>query len=149
MIHEADSTALIPSRSSRGTVAGVVVLLITLTAAILFALATGDGTPSFRRAVAFTAAVCGVGAVGGWVISRWPHRNPANAVAGSLAAVFLRLAVPLSTLAWLQTGGQAFRAAGGDRLVATFYLLLLATDIVLNIMMAKKNVGSRRATTAN
>jgi hypothetical protein len=114
-----------------------------LSAATLFALALGDGTSSFRRAVAITAVVCGAGSGVGWMISRLPCRNPATAVAASLAAVFLRLAIPLAALAWLQTEGHALREAGADRLLAGFYLLLLATDIVLNIMWSKKTAGCR------
>lgn len=145
----AQSTTPTLATDLRRTLIGAVVLLAMLSAATLFTLALGDGTSSFRRAVAFTAVVCGAGSGVGWMISRLPCRNPATAVAASLAAVFLRLAIPLAALAWLQTEGHALREAGADRLLAGFYLLLLATDIVLNIMWSKKTAGSRDITIAN
>jgi hypothetical protein len=128
---------------------GAGVLLGVLTAMVLVALATGDGSPSFHRAVAFTAAVCGAAALTGWLVSRWPCRSPANVVAASLAAVFIRLAAPLAALGWLQRGGETLRAAGADRLLVSFYLALLATDIVLNIAYREKRGGSRHATRPN
>lgn len=135
--------------SHSNTVRGGVVLLGILSVAVLVAIAAGDGTPSRHRAVAFTAMICGAAALTGWIVSRWPCRSPATAVAASLAAVLVRLALPLATLAWLQTGGQALRAAGAEQLLAGFYLALLASDIVLNITWRGKRVGSRDATRSN
>jgi hypothetical protein len=133
----------------RTTRRGAVVLLGVLTAVVTVALAAGDGSPSFHRAVAFTAAVCGGAALAGWFVSRWPCRSPATAVAASLAAVLVRLAAPLAALAWLQSGGEALRAAGADRLLVSFYLALLATDIVLNITWRQKLGGFRDAKRSN
>ncbi|MDA1041118.1 MAG: hypothetical protein O3A37_12640 [Planctomycetota bacterium] len=144
----AEPTAISAHRP-RAAVIGTSVLLAVLAAAVVIALATGDGTPSSRRAVAFTAAVCGVGAVTGWLISRWPCRNPATAVAAGLTAVCFRIATPLVALAWLQTGGQALRAAGANLLLVGFYLALLATDVVLNVLWAEKRAASRGATLPN
>lgn len=149
MSQEPEAFAPISVARTRSAVIGTVVLLAVLAGAVLVALAAGDGTPSSRRAVAFTAAVCGGGAVGAWLISRWPHRQPAIMVAAGLAAVFFRLAMPLAALAWLQTDGQALQAAGADKMVAGFYLALLATDIVLNILWAEKRAASRGTTLPN
>ena len=144
----ADPTAISVLRR-RAAVIGTIVLLAVLAAAVVIALAVSDGTPSSRRAVAFTAAVCGGGAVAGWLISRWPCRNPATTVAVGLTAVVFRLATPLVALAWLQTGGQALQSHGADRFLVGFYLALLATDIILNILWAEKRVTSRGATPPN
>lgn len=149
MSQQPEAFAPISVARTRSAVIGAIVLLAVLAGAVLVALAAGDGTPSSRRAVAFAAAVCGGGAVGGWLISRWPHRQPAIVVAAGLAAVFFRLAAPLVALAWLQTDGQALQAAGAERMVASFYLALLATDIVLNILWAEKRSDSRSATLPN
>ena len=149
MSHAAADPTAISAHRRRAAVIGTSVLLAVLAAAVGVALAAGDGTPSSCRAVAFTAAVCGGGAVGGWLISRFPCRNPATTVAAGLAAVFFRIATPLVALAWLQTGGQALRTAGADRFLVVFYLTLLATDIVLNILWAEKRVASRSATAPN
>jgi hypothetical protein len=149
MIHDPAATRQGGIASRRTTFSGAVVLLGILGVAVLITLSTGDGTPSLYRAVAFTATVCGAAALTGWLVSRWPCRSPATAVAASLAAVLVRLAVPLAALAWLQTGGVNLRAAGADRLLAVFYLALLASDIVLNIMCGEKHVGSRDATRPN
>lgn len=149
MSHAVAEPTAISGPRRRAAVIGTVVILAVLVTAVAIALAAGDGTPSSRRAVAFTAAVCGGGAVAGWLISRWPCRNPATMVTAGLTAVFFRIATPLVALAWLQTGGQALRAAGADRLLVGFYLALLATDIVLNILWAEKRVASRTATLPN
>lgn len=149
MSHEPAVPTPITVLRRRTMVLGSGILLVVLGVAVLLTLATGDGTPSFRRAVAFAAVVCGSGAIAGWLVSHWPCRDPVLAVAVSLMAVLFRLATPLVALAWLQTGGQTWRAAGADRLVAGFYLVLLATDIVLNILWGEKRVASRGATLPN
>lgn len=149
MNHGVGTTAQSTVVGRRGTALGVVVLLAVLSAATLLTLSTGDGTPSFRRAVAFTTAVCGVASIGGWLISRLPCRNPATSVAASLAAVLLRLTIPLAALAWLQTEGEALREAGADGFLVVFYLLLLAADILLNILLSRKAASSRGITIAN
>jgi hypothetical protein len=133
----------------QATVFGLIVLPAVLATAVVIALAAGDGTPSSRRAVAFAAAVCGGGAVAGWLISRWPCRTPATKVAAGLGAMVFRLAAPLVALAWLQTGGRALHASGADHLLVGFYLALLATDILLNILLAEKRTASRGATLPN
>jgi hypothetical protein len=149
MSHEPINVHRPATANGRTTLVGAVVLLGILLAAVLVALAVGDGTPSFHRAVAFTAAVCGGAALAGWIVSRWPCRSPATAVAAGLAAILVRLAAPLAALAWLQSGGETLRAAGADRLLVSFYLALLATDIVLNIACREKRGGSRHATRSN
>jgi hypothetical protein len=149
MTHEPINARPPTTALRRTTRRGAVVLLGVLTAAVLVALAAGDGSPSFHRAVAFTTAVCGGAALAGWIVSRWACRSPATAVAASLAAVLVRLAAPLAALGWLQSGGETLRVAGADRLLVSFYLALLATDIVLNIMWRQKPGGFRDAKRSN
>ena len=150
MSHQPPAIRPPAAANRRITLIGAVVLLGVLAAAVLVALAVGDRTPSFHSAVAFTATVCGAAALTGWLISRRPCRNSATAVAAGLAAVLVRLAVPLAALARLQTGGgEALRVAGAGPLLAGLYLSLLATDIVLNIIFRKKHLGSRDAMRSN
>jgi hypothetical protein len=149
MSHEPTNARLLAKAPRRTTRVGAGVLLGALLAVVLVALAAGDGSPSFHRAVAFTAAVCGGAALAGWIVSRWPCRSPATAVAAGLAAILVRVTAPLAALAWLQSGGETLRAAGADRLLVSFYLALLATDIVLNIACREKRGGSRHATRSN
>jgi hypothetical protein len=149
MTHEPINARPPTTALRRTTRIGAVVLLGVLTAMVLVALAAGDGSPSFHRAVAFTAAVCGGAALAGWIVSRWPCRSPATAVAAGLAAILVRVTAPLAALAWLQSGGETLRAAGADRLLVSFYLALLATDVVLNIACREKRGGSRHATRSN
>ncbi len=118
----------------RWMLAGGLVLLSVLVFATVAALATGDGTRSYRHAVAFAAAVCGGGSLGGWLASRWPYRTPAAAVAGGLAGVFLRITPPLAALAWLEGKGGDAGEAGADRLLIGLYLLMLAADVALNVV---------------
>lgn len=120
----------------RWRVGGGIVLLAVLAATTAAAVAMGDGTPSRRRTVAFIATACGGGSLAGWMASRWPYRNPALAVAGGLAGVFLRVVPPLATLAWMQAAEDGLRDAGGARLLLGMYTSLLVTDILLNVLWA-------------
>ena len=121
-------------RSLRWTILGACVLMAILASMAVAALAAGDGNQSWRRAIAFSTAVCGSGALAGWLIARLPYRSPVMGVAGGLGAVLARIAVPLGGLAWLQGGGSHFCGPGADRLLAVFYLALLATDVILHII---------------
>ena len=114
----------------RWTVLGGAALTAVLAAAAGLAWAAGADP----RAIAFAAAVCLVGAVGAWLLARWPTATPSMGVAKGLGAVSLRIFLPLAALGWLQAGGGELRAAGADRLLLIFYLSLLATDILLHIM---------------
>lgn len=149
MTHEVDTTPPTANGGLRGTLIGAVALLAVLAAGVLLAFAFGDGTPPYLRAVAITATVCGSGSLAGWVIARRPYRSPAGMVAGGLAAIFFRLTLPLAALAWLQAEAHGLRDAGAGELLVGFYLLLLATDIVLNIMWSQEGRGCRRRKDAN
>jgi hypothetical protein len=122
------------------TILGAAVLAAVLAGTVGLAVATADETPHVREAIAFAAAVCLAGSVGGWVVARWPTRSPALAVAQGLGAVALRIFLPLAAVGWLQAGGNGLGEAGAGRFVLFFYLALLATDISLHIM------GGRRST---
>lgn len=123
------------------TLFGTATLAVVLAGASSLALATGSKEPRLGVAVGFAAAVCLLGGFGGWIVARWPARNPAIAVAKGLGAVTLRIFLPLVALAWLQSGGGWLRAAGADRFLLFFYLSLLATDIVLHIIAARNFPG--------
>lgn len=138
-----------PAAGLPWTICGILVLATVLGVAVLGAMWVGDGSPSRSRAIAFSAGVCGLGALGGWIAARWPKRTPGMAVAGGLAAVALRLLLPLAALSWLQTEGRALRSAGADGLLLVFYLALLATDIVLHMMGAWRTGRSRGENVVN
>ena len=125
------------------TLFGTAVLAAVLASAAGLAIVAGGETPRTSEAVAFAATICLAGGVGGWVVARWPSRNPALGVAKGLGAVTLRIFLPLMALGWLQTGGTGLRAAGADRYVLIFYLALLATDILLHIMGDRELRGIR------
>ena len=125
------------------TLCGTAVLVTVLAGAAGLALASGGGNPRVGEAIAFAATICLAGGVGGWVVARWPTRNPALGVAKGLAAVAMRIFLPLAALGWLQAGGGGLREAGAGRFVLIFYLALLATDIVLHIMGARELRGIR------
>lgn len=138
-----------PERGAMRTLLGLLALGTVLGIAVLAATWVSDGSPSGRRAIAFSASVCGVAAVGGWIVARWPMRTPGMAVASGLAAVGLRLALPLAALAWLQTNGRHLRSVGADRLLLLFYLALLATDVALHMMGGTRSRRSRGENVAN
>lgn len=122
------------SPALRWTAIGTAVLTAVLAVAAGIAVVTADAAPLAGEAVAFAAIVCLFGGVGGWVVARWPTGNPALGVAKGMGAVSLRMFLPLASLGWLQAGGSGLREAGADRFVLVFYLLLLATDILLHMM---------------
>jgi hypothetical protein len=62
--------------------AGAIVLVAVIAAAVLVAIFAGGQSPRRIEAVGFAAVVCGVAALGGWVVSRSFQSNPAVAVAG-------------------------------------------------------------------
>jgi hypothetical protein len=131
------------------TLCGTAALAVVLAGVSSLAIATGGKEPRLGEAVGFAAAVCLFGAFGGWIVARWPARNPAIAVAKGLGAVTLRIFLPLVALGWLQSGGGWLRAAGADRFLLFFYLALLATDIVLHIIGSRNSLGSRGEKMAN
>ena len=120
-------------------------LLFVLGTAVLVALAMGDGRPHWNEAVGFSAGVCGLSSLGGWLVNRVFSANPAGAVSGALAAVMVRSLFPLAALAWLTVQGGTLRDANASGLLTAFYLLLLAIDILLHIMLGSEN--SRHAKT--
>lgn len=125
------------------TLCGTAVLATVLAGAAGLALVSVGEKPRGREAIAFAAAICLAGGVGGWVVARWPTRKPALRVSQGLAAVALRIFLPLAALGWLQTGGGGLREAGAGEFVLIFYLALLATDILLHITGDRELGGIR------
>jgi len=123
------------------TLFGTVVLAAVLAAAAVLAMTGGADRPRKGEAVGFAAAVCLVGACGGWIIARWPTANPALGVAKGLGAVTLRIFLPLVALGWLQSAGGGLREAGAAEFLLLFYLPLLAADIFLHIIGSQNRPG--------
>ena len=124
------------------TLFGTVVLAAVLAAAAGLAMTGGADHPRKGEAVGFAAAVCLVGACGGWIIARWPTANPALGVAKGLGAITLRLFLPLVALGWLlQSAGGGLDEAGAARFLLSFYLPLLAADILLHIIGSQNHSG--------
>ncbi|MFM7108557.1 MAG: hypothetical protein ACKOZU_08175 [Planctomycetaceae bacterium] len=125
-----------PAPAGRGTLLGMVILAGVLAAAAALALQLGGGRPGWREAVGFAAAVTAAGGLGGWLAARRPAPTPAAAMVAALGATALRLIPPLAALAWLSDRGADLREAGAGGLLVIFYLVLLATVILLHIMVA-------------
>ena len=133
----------------KGTFIGLTILVSVLVAAVLLADSYGDKSLSYRRAIALTATICGIGSVSGWLVSRIPFQTAGIALSTGLAGVFFRLSMPLAMLVWLQSEDYGFRQSGAYGLLAFFYLILLATDIILNIIWSRKGTHSRRRIAVN
>ena len=137
------------------TIAGFVVLCAVLgllaAAAATFWVQGGpaDGSADRAAALRMVTAVCGTASLGGWIVARLGAGDPALAVSRSLAAILLRLLLPLALLGWLSTPAGAWpeadrmRQAGAVGLLVVFYLSLLATDILLHIMWGPKGPGGK------
>jgi hypothetical protein len=119
------------------TLAGAAVLVGALAVAATLSAWGAPRVPGRWPAVVFAATITGFGSVAGWLATRRAAQSPAAAVGGTLAATLLRLAPPLAGLAWLGAAGGDLRRAGADRLLVIFYLVLLATAIFLDIMVAR------------
>ncbi len=150
--------AVARTESARRTLLGAGALLGVLSLGLLVAWTTWVGPPEGAgsvpsredraRALALVAAVCSVASLGGWFVGRLGAADPALAVSRSLAAIVLRLLLPLALLGWLSAPpgrwleADRMRDAGAGGLLVAFYLSLLATDILLHIMWGPK--GPRR-----
>ncbi|MFM8413870.1 MAG: hypothetical protein ACKOCX_04010 [Planctomycetota bacterium] len=133
-----------PGRTS----AVIGLFLVVLAVAVAVALAAPGQDPARWQAVALAATTTGAGALGGWLVSRWSRGQPAGtAVAGGLGATFVRTTPPLVALAWVTTSGGALLRAGAAGLIVAFYLALLATQLFVTIIEARKP-RSRRGSDA-
>lgn len=134
-----------PADRRRLPLSGLAILLGIAILAVVVALVVGAGRPRWPAAVGFAMAACLPGAVLGWVLGRLPTKDPARAVANSLASVTLRILPPLVALGWLSSTGQSLREAGAGGLLVAFYLALLATDLLLHVAGGKAAAGNSNA----
>lgn len=125
------------TRRRSWTLTGAAILMAVLAGAAGVALAVGDGGPGRRRAIGFAAVICLVTSLGGWLAGRAAPADPARAVALGMGAVGLRIFPLLVALGWLQVAGGGLRTEGAAEWMLVFYLILLATDILLHIIGAR------------
>jgi hypothetical protein len=126
----------------RTTWLGTVVLLTVLALATATALFLGPDRPQWAAAVGFAAIVTGAANLGGWLVGRRQSASPGGGVAAALGGTTLRLLLPLAALGWLTSGAPLLKQAGGRGLLVGFYLLLLATTIILTIMNRGRGSGN-------
>jgi hypothetical protein len=139
-----------PISSARTTWAGVAVLLGTLAAAVGVSLALGGDDPTHRRAVSLAALTTGCGALTGWLVARWGRgREAATAVATGLGSTLMRIAPALAALAWLSLPDNPLRESRAPALLVSFYLVLLAADVGLNMMVGERGPRTGGRDTAN
>ncbi len=137
-------------RTGISTAAGVAVLLGVLAAAVAAAVVNLGADSVQLRAIAFAAGMAGLAAVSGWCMGRWGRGRPAGlAVAGGLAATLVRLLPVLAALGWILTHREGVGAGRADMLLVIFYLVLLATDVLLNIFGGPEPPRDRGGTTSN
>lgn len=117
--------------------AAALVAVAAIVAAVI--LASGDRQPGRVQAVAFAAGICLAGGLGGWLAGRLRPVEPAVAVGAGLAAVSLRFFPALLAVGWLQVAGGRLAERGAATWILVFYLAVLATDILLHIMGARRS----------
>jgi hypothetical protein len=121
------------------TLVGTAILAGVLAACLAVALPAVEQDPLGRQAVALAAATAGIGAIGGWLVGRMGRRGPPGiAVGAALGAILVRIGPPLIVLAWLSSAEGGIRKAGAGGYLVSFYLALLASDLLLNIMGRQK-----------
>ena len=127
-----------PGNTARSTVVGVVLLAAAFTVAVAVALRWAGDDPLRRQSVMLAASTTACGSLVGWLVAQGGRdRGAGTAVAAGLGATLLRIAPPLAALAWLGGPGRPLRDAGAGSVLVAFYLLLLAVDIVLHIMVPR------------
>jgi hypothetical protein len=132
------------SDRSRRTAFGIMAMLSAFGAAVAVAALWLGDRPGFLAALGFAAAFSLPSAILGWVLARRPVDGPAQAVAGPLAAVVVRILPPLAALGFLATQrGGGIRAAGAGPMIVGFYLVLLVTDILLHMIFARTHTSRR------
>ena len=130
--------------------AGAAIFLGVLAGAAGGAVALLGTGPAQLRAVAMAAVVAGVAALAGWFVARWGRGKSAGlAVAGGLGATLVRLFPVLIALGWLVSREEGMGPGRPDLLLVIFYLLMLATDVLLNMIGAPETMPARGGATPN
>jgi hypothetical protein len=122
----------------RKTWVGAGVLLGALASATAAALLLGPERPEWAAAVGFAAVITGVANLGGWFVGRRQPSSPGDGVVSALGGTALRILLPLIALAWQGSSAPSLVEAGGRALLVGFYLLLLATTILLTIIQGRQ-----------
>lgn len=131
-------------RTTVSRAAGAGILLAVLAVAAIGAIAMLGAGPAQLRAVALAAAVAGGGAVAGWLVAGWGWgKSAGTAVAGGLGATLVRLFPVLVALGWLMSREEGMAPGRPDLLLVFFYLLLLATDVLLNMIGGRETLPDR------
>lgn len=131
------------------TPVGAAIQVAALAAAAGIALAAGPGGPQRGAAVTFAAGVCLVAVAGAWCAASRPGVTPAARTAAAMGAVCLRIFPALAALGWLQTRGESLREGGAGELLVVFYLVVLAVDLILNIVGSRRGAANPGSKTAN
>jgi len=129
------------SRSGSSWV-GLTIAVAAIALAAAAAWLVGPDTPDRRHALLFAAATCLLGTALAWAVGLRPPGTAAGRAALPLAAMALRLAPSLVSLAWLQAGGAPLRAAGAGEMLVFFYLAALGADLA-RIIIEGRNSGPR------
>ncbi|MFM6132211.1 MAG: hypothetical protein ACKPBV_26405 [Sphaerospermopsis kisseleviana] len=136
-----------PDRGRSWTLVGAATLVAVVLAVAAAAVLAGGRQPDRLQAIMFAAGICLAGGMGGWFAGRLRPADPAAAVGAGLAAVCLRFFPALAALAWLQTAGGRLREQGGGEWLLIFYLVVLATDILLHMIgLRSDRRGGARST---
>jgi hypothetical protein len=132
------------------TATGAGVFLGVLAAGAAAAAAVIGISPADIRAIGLAAGVTGGAAVAGWAAARWGRgRDAGLAVAGGLGATVVRLLPVLVVLGWIVSREEGMDRDRAGALLVVFYLLMLATDILLNMMNTAKSSSGPGGTPPN
>jgi hypothetical protein len=125
-------------RSGKVTIAGAVLLVGVAGAVALTQTWCTADRPGGRRAVMLGVAATLPGFLLGWVAARQPFSSAATGAANALAAMLVRLAVPLVAIGWLSRQPRDVAAVAPADHVLGAYLALLAADIGLHVVLRRE-----------
>lgn len=137
-------------RGRVSTVGGAAILVGVVAVGVVGAVLVQGTAPAELAAIFWAAAVAGGAAVAGWCVARLGHGRAAGlAVAGGLGATLVRLLPVLAALGWITSREQGTGADRSGALLVIFYLVLLATDVLLNMIGGGNPDSARRSKTMN
>jgi len=127
-------------RSGTTTLAGAMALVASAAAVALAQRQFAAGRPGGDAAIGLACAATMPGFLLGWFVSRRPFSTAAMGAATGLAAILIRVVVPLAAIGWASIRPPSAATVAPAGYVLGAYLSLLATDIGLHLALRRETL---------